>query len=158
MLYMGPFLPKFMGLGRCLRSSTDSALIFGAHSRLLLDVHLFVKSFLLQAIIAVHKRPSLDALWFSLFLCRNILEYLLLLLFRAIKRFILLFKLSDCMAWVRHIQAARSDLLPVYISKEWMPLYLDSTFSTCAQSLARVAIQQVHNQVLSLLWHAHWEL
>ena len=132
LLHSSPFLPLFLELGRCLRSSTASALDFWGHSWLLLDAYLLVQSYVLKAIIAVHKRPPLDTLCLSWVLCRDILEYLPLLLLRTIKRFILLFKLCNSMAWGRHIQTARSDLLPVNISKEWMPFDLDSTSSTCA--------------------------
>ena len=66
-------------------------------------------------------------------------------------------ELLTCVTWGWHGDSARQDLIPVNVLEEWVAFYFIRTAGSCAKALAWVAVQQMNNQVLSLLRHADWE-
>ena len=108
-------------------------------------------------VVSVHEGPALDPA-----VLRRVrvlvFEYLFLLLFRAVKRLVLLFKLMVSVPGWGHVKAARPHDVPVDICEERVTLYLYCTTSPCAESLARVAIEEMDDEVFGLLRHADWEL
>ena len=120
------------------------------------DVHLILYVIIISCVASLDKGPAFDTLGLTRVL--SILEYLLLLLLRAIEILILLDVLLDSIAGRRHVQSSTTNLVPVNILEERVAFDLACASSPSAQPLAWVAIEQVYDEVLGLLRHADWQL
>ena len=107
-------------------------------------------------VVALHEGPALDALCLARIL--RVLENLLLLLLGAVKVFVLLPVLWDSITRRGHLKAPTAHLVPIHVLEKWMALDLSSATRTCTEPLARVPVEQVHDEILSLLGHAYGQL
>jgi len=115
----------------------------------------------LVVVLAAHKdkRPAFDAIGYVPVLeVLEVFKDLSLLLFSAAEALVLILVLLDGGLWFGHLIFALSNIAPVDISEELMPLDLVSAFWASTESPARVAVEQVDNQVLGLEGHADWKL
>ena len=135
-----------------------SGMFSGGPIVLQLDLALAKEHILHGWLIALHERPAFDSLSAACILRLRVLKYLPLLLLSAIERLILAFKLLAGVAWGRHGNAPRQNLIPVDVLEERVTLDFVGASSTGTKALTRVAVKQVDNQVLSLLRHADGQL
>lgn len=154
-LFLLVLRPLLVEVLRLLLAFSDSARAITSSPVLLQDgLRLLIAQ--QDIIVALHEGPTLDALRLARIL--RILENLLLLLLRAVECFVLVPVLLDGVTGRGHVKAPRGDFVPIDVLEERVALDLSSSTGASSQSLARVAIEQVHDKVLGLLGHAHGQL
>ena len=80
----------------------------------------------------------------------HILEYLALLLLIALELGVFALELGNTVARRWHFLPSLPDLVPISINEEWMLLDLFGTCRASSQSLTRIPVQQMDDQVLGL--------
>ena len=83
---------------------------------------------------------------------------MLLLLLSAVEVLVLLRVLWDCVTGRGHLKAPTTNIVPVDILEKGVTLNFSSSTCACTKPLAWVAVEQMHDQILGLLRHAHGQL
>ena len=110
-------------------------------------------------VIDVYKGPALDAVS-PLLLVRycNIFENLFLLLLSAVEIFKLPLEPFLSHLGPVNVKFSRANLRPIDFGKEWVLLDLVCSLFACSETLARVSVEQMDDQILGFDGHAHWKL
>ena len=102
-------------------------------------------------VIHIDEGPSLYLFHSTIRLLHlHILEYLAFLLFIALELGIFALELGDAVPRRWHFLPSFPDLVPVSVNEEWVLLDFFGTRCTSSQSLTRIPVQQMDNQVLGL--------